>query len=71
MTFFCLLEKYGSTATHLEALEAESRNAAIEAAVHMLSKHASASVAHVLSGDKIIATIADDRRIQSAMVGHP
>lgn len=68
MTFFCLLETGSSTATHMEALEAECQNAAIQEAVRILTLHTSASIAHVLSGDKVVATISDYRR---ALGSHP
>jgi len=64
MTFFCLLETHGSTATHMEVLEADCRNEAVQESMRMFSQHPSASVAHVLYGDKVVASISDSRRAQ-------
>lgn len=62
MTFFCLLETCSSSATHMEALEAECQNTAVQEAVRLLSQHSSASIAHVLAGEKVIATISGYKR---------
>lgn len=62
MTFFCLLENRSSTATHMEPLESACRKSAVNEAVRLLAEHPSASLAHVLRGDKIVATVSDARR---------
>ncbi len=65
MVFFCLMETQHSSATHMEALEAECRTGAVQEAVRLFSQHTSASVAHVLSGDTVVATISDNGRAKN------
>jgi hypothetical protein len=57
VAYICLLETRNSSATHLEVLDAESRNDAVKEATRLLARHPSATTVEIFSGADTIATI--------------
>lgn len=57
MTYICLIETRNSSATHMEVLDAETRDDAVQEAVRLLAQHPRATSADVFSGADTIATI--------------
>jgi len=66
MTYFCLIETSGSSAAHMEFLNAETHDAAVQEAERLLARHFSAVAADICSGDEIVSRIyAPTRRSES------
>lgn len=57
MTYYCIIEDVSSSATHMEFLDAETRDDALQEAVRLLARHSSAIAADVFSGADAIARI--------------
>lgn len=62
MTYFCFVESDTSDVPHMEPLDADTLDAALREAEHLLKHHTSGVRAHIVRGEERVATVRADRQ---------